>query len=98
MLGESGNGNTNSADTPKTPDPADKIITEPDKIVGDGNGLGKSPELQKIVHDIIVDPLLPKNLNMINNDEVTNDTMKTLLHRMETIELDRGLYKFMLHT
>jgi hypothetical protein len=49
--------------------------------VVDGDGLGKSPELQKVVDDTIVDPLVSKNLNMTKNDEVTNDTtLKMLLH------------------
>lgn len=35
---------------------------------------------------------------MTNNGEVTDDNMKSLLHRMEAIERDGGTRKFMLHT
>jgi hypothetical protein len=88
----SGNGNPKAAKSPKTPAPADKVVMEPNKIIGEGTGSGQPPELPKVVDDVIVDPIVPNNLNMTNNDEVINDnTLKTILHRMEEIDRRRGL-------
>ena len=95
----SGNGNPKAAKSPKTPAPPDKVIVEPDKIIGEDTGLGQPPELTKVVDDVIVDPLVPKNLNMTNNEEVIKDaTLNTILHRMEEIDRRSGLSEYQMRT
>ena len=91
----SGNGNPKAAKSPKTPAPADKVVMEPNKIIGEGTGSGQPPELPKVVDDVIVDPLVPKNLNMTNNEEVIKEgNLNPILHRMEEIDRRSGLSEY----
>ncbi len=56
------------------------------------------PELQKVVDDTCVDLLLPKNLNMNNNDEVQADNSVSILHLMEEIDRNSDLSQYQMHT